>query len=163
MRFSLLRLVILTMIFCALPAEAVSPDILGYQHENLLTGEVETLERMRGKSSFLLFFQPACKWCLRQSRVLDSLLLSCPGQLNAAALGVHGSRHELKREVRKTHPDFPAYMAGEGLLNELNGIPATPIMLLADAQGAYAGSFRGFVAAEQLVRVLAENHGVVCE
>lgn len=153
---------LLLLLSCPLSALASAPDILGFQHENLRNGHTEALEGLRGETSFLLFFQPDCKWCLKQSKTLDKLLARCPGHLNAAALGVHASRHELKKELRRLRPGFPAYKTGEGMLNELQGVPATPVMLLADAQGRFARSFRGYVSEDELADILKTQHNISC-
>lgn len=155
-------LTILTTILWTLPAIASASDILGYEHENLSNGQLEALDALRGKSSFLLFFQPDCKWCLKQSKTLDKMLATCPRQVNAAALGVHATRHELKKELRRLRPDYPAYKTGDRMLEELQGVPATPIMLLADEHGKFVQSFRGYVPADQLAQILAEKHKVSC-
>lgn len=156
-------LAILLVLGAALTSvNASTPDILSFEHENLRNGQVEALEQLRGKTSFLLFFQPDCKWCLKQSRVLDRLLKTCPGRLNAAALGVHGSRHALKKELRRLRPGFPAYKTGVTMISELQGVPATPVMLLADERGTFTQSFRGYLPADELSRILAERHGIDC-
>lgn len=155
-------LVFLLTAASAVTAIADGPDILSFEHENLRSGQTETLDTLRGEPSFLLFFQPDCKWCLKQSRVLDRLLDSCPGKLNAAALGVHGNRHELKKELRRLRPGFSAFRTGAEMFRELQGVPATPVMLLADSAGNFKQSFRGFLPAEELTRILADQHGIHC-
>lgn len=154
--------VLLFLLSCSLPAVASAPDILGFQHENLRNGQTEALDELRGEASLLLFFQPDCKWCLKQSKTLDKLLARCPEQLNAAALGVHASRHELKKELRRLRPDYPAYKTGDGMLGELQGVPATPVMLMADAQGRFAQSFRGYVPEKELAQILKDTQDVNC-
>ena len=143
-------------------AVASSPDILVYEHENLKSGQTEALTGLRGESSFLLFFQPDCKWCLKQSRALDQLLSACPDTLNAAALGVHGNRHDLKKELRRLRPGYPAYKMGQAMINDLEGVPATPVMLLADEGGGFMQSFSGYIPAAELAAFLDEQHGVTC-
>lgn len=160
-RITRLAIVLLALAY-TLPAAASSPDLLGFQHENLRSGQTEALDELRGEASFLLFFQPNCKWCLKQSKILDKLLARCPGQLNAAALGVHANRHELKKELRRLRPDYPAYRTGAGLLNALQGVPATPVMLLADEEGRFAQSFRGYVPEEELAGILSRHHEIEC-
>jgi len=155
-------LTVLLALAWLIPAAAKSPDILAYEHENLKSGKTETLNAMRGESSFLLFFQPDCKWCLKQSQALDKLLSACPNKLNAVALGVHASRHELKKELRRLRPDYPAYKTGDGMLADLAGVPATPVMLLADERGGFVQSFRGYIPPAQLAVILDDNHGVRC-
>ncbi len=149
-------------LLCSLPAAASAPDILGFQHENLRNGQTEALDGLRGEASFLLFFQPDCKWCLKQSRTLDKLLARCPDRLNAAALGVHASRHELKKELQRLRPDYPAYKTGNVMLSELQGVPATPVMLLTDQDGRFAQSFRGYVPEDELAEILKDQHKILC-
>jgi len=144
-------------------AGAGQPDLLRFEHENLRTGKVEALDGLRGKAALLLFFGPSCSWCLKQSRTLVSMLDTCPLQLDAAALGVHGSRHELKAELRRLRPDFGAYMTGRKMLAELNGVPATPVMLLADRAGRFTQYFTGYIPEDDLIRILADDHGIRCE
>ena len=144
-------------------AAAESPDLLRFEHENLRTGETEALDDLRGQASLLLFFQPDCAWCLRQTRVIDKMLETCPHALNAAALGVHGERHQLKAELRRLRPGFPAYKTGRKMIAELQGVPATPVMLLADSSGRFSQFFSGYIPRDRLESILAESHGLRCE
>ncbi len=155
-------LTLATLLQAPVPAAASAPDLLNYQHENLATGELQALEPMRGKASLLLFFQPDCDWCFRQTRVINGLLESCPDTLGAAALGVHGNRLELKRELKRMRPQFSAYKTGKIMQQELNGVPATPVMLLTDSQGLFLQVFTGYIPGDQLNKHLGNLLGAEC-
>lgn len=141
---------------------ANSLDILVYEHENLRSGQVEALDSLRGKPSLLLFFQPGCKWCYRQARGLEQLQEVCPDRINVAALGVFGNRHELKKELKRLRPAFPAFKAGKDMLSDLDGVPATPVMLLADHNGGFKEVFSGYIPKEDLQEYLEANSGIDC-
>jgi hypothetical protein len=54
-------------------------------------------------------------------------------------------------------------MTGQDMLAELKGVPVTPVMLLADKSGNFAGSFRGYVPVAELAWSLVKNHGINCK
>jgi hypothetical protein len=109
----------------------------------------------------LMLFEPACGWCLRQSRAINTLLGECP-QLAAVAVGVDGSRRDLRDSVRRYRADFPAFEASAELLGALGDIEGTPFTLIADAGGLPLGWLRGYVPAPRLRASLEQFDATLC-
>lgn len=120
----------------ALPVRAEDIGLLHYPVIDLRTGETGTLESFRGAPTVLLVFEPGCRFCARQSRILNAMLDECTN-LNAVAVGVNGSRRRLLDDLEMLRPAFPAFAAGDELAYDLGEIVITPVMLVADAAGNY--------------------------
>ena len=149
----------LTMTFAAdaEEAETTQPYLLGFEHRDLRTSKMSDLESLAGKPVALVFFEPDCSWCFRQVKVLKQLVKRCEDAFTPVALGIHGDRRRLKKELFKLKFPYPAYVASKQLVDEMDGIPATPIMLIADERGYFAQYFRGLTKAEALEPYLCSS------
>lgn len=134
--------------------EAEAPQLLGYEHKNLRSGEVTDLTALKGKPVAMMFFEPDCSWCIKQARLFAGLQEQCQQQFSTVLLGVHGKQIALKRTLFDLGVKLPAYQASKALLHDMGGIPATPIMLITDEQGRYRRYFRGMTEQEQLTPLL---------
>jgi len=131
----------------ALAAEP--PSLLEFELKSLGAPERHDLQRFHGQQMVMMFFQPECNWCYRQVQALNDLQSSC-STTRFVAVGVNGDRQRLRKEVRRLRPEFPAYQASPELLHSLGGLPATPFMLLGDADGQFVDWMRGYIPAERL-------------
>ena len=137
-------------------------SLLEFELKSLTEPEVHALTRYQGKPLLMLFFQPDCNWCLRQVRAINELSDQCNGAFAAVAVGVRSSRGQLRKELRRLRPAFPAYEASPSLLEALGGVDSTPVMLLGDANGDFVTWMRGFLDTERLQTVLTEASLVHC-
>ena len=135
-------------------ADSSAPQLLGFEHKNLRSGEVTDLSQLSGKPVAMMFFEPDCSWCVKQARILDSLKQQCQGSFTPVMLGVHGNRMALKRVLFDLGVKLPAYKASKSLVRKMGGIPATPIMLVTDELGRYRRYFRGMTGPDKLKPLL---------
>lgn len=149
------RPAILLSLLLSLCAQGQGASVLDYELRSLDALQSQQLAGYAGKPVVMLFFQPDCSWCLRQVRTLNELSGQCPGQFQALAIGVNGDRRQLKAELRRLRPDFPAFQASPALLEDIGGVPATPFSLLGDDQGSVQGWLRGYIPADKLVASLS--------
>ena len=98
----------------------------------------------------MTFFQPDCGWCLRQARALNRLHQTCGADISLLAVGVHGSRRELKQELRRLRPRYAAYQASAALLASLGGAPPTPFSLVAGRDGRFLAWMQGYLPPEEV-------------
>ena len=140
----------------AVHAAGGQASLLEFELKSLHEPVVHSLSRYQGKPVLMLFFQPDCNWCLRQVRAINELNEQCEGGFEAVAVGVRGSRGELRKELRRIRPDFPAYQASPRLLEALGGVETTPLMLVGDDEGDLVTWLRGFIATDRLHVVLDE-------
>src|SRR5210317_819288 len=77
------------------PVMAVDIDLMHYAVADLQTGESTSLEQFRGKPTILLIFEPGCRYCARQARILNGMLDNC-SDFQAVAIGLNGSRRNLR-------------------------------------------------------------------
>ncbi|WP_051252580.1 TlpA family protein disulfide reductase [Ferrimonas kyonanensis] len=138
-------------------ASSEAPQLLEFEHRNLRSGEVTDLTHLAGQPVVMMFFEPDCSWCIKQARILDKLQQQQHNSFIPVMLGVHGNRLALKRALFDLGVSLPAYQASRALEREMGGIPATPILLVADKQGHYLRYFRGLTTPEQLIPLLSST------
>jgi hypothetical protein len=92
-----------------------------------------------------MFFEPECPWCIKQAGVLRKLYQDCGQPIHPVALGVNGDSLALKRALFRLNFPFEAYRAPPKLLQEMGGIPGTPILLLLNAEGELFKGYRGYI------------------
>ena len=141
---------------------AGAPSLLDYALKRLDAPEVESLRQFEGKPVLMMFFEPECSWCFRQVRTLNAMGQRCTSGFQALAVGVNGNRSDLKKELRRLRPDFPAFEASPALLEALDGVPATPFTLIGDAKGDYLNWTRGYLPEADLEIFLAGQGIQVC-
>lgn len=138
---------------------------------DLRTGERRHIVPERDALTLLFLFEPQCRWCIAQSRELRALLspdMSSGGhpaseppsaaqpmrRLQLVALGVNGDRSALLDMLWRLKWQGPAFAATPGLLQQLGGVPATPLLVLLDSDGGYVAHFRGLTRASTLYPLL---------
>ncbi|MEC4726130.1 thioredoxin family protein [Shewanella sp. D64] len=148
------------------PTKAAEPDLgpqlLAYQHENLTSHKVENLQKLKGKPTLMMFFEPQCSWCFKQGKAFNRLLQQCPTAVNIVALGSHGDKVTLRRELWRMKLNFPGYLVGKTMMGELGALPATPMTLITDENGNLSGYLRGYIKLEQLLPLLRTKFGLQC-
>ena len=145
-----LALAISALLPLGLACGAEGPSLLDFELRSLERPEVHSLQQYQGKPIVMVFFKPDCNWCLKQIRSIRELRERCHGELTAIAIGVSGTRPELRKELRRLRPGFPAYQASPELIESLGGVVATPMSLLGDSDGAFVNWARGYLAEEAL-------------
>ncbi len=156
----LLHLALLTAL--SGPANALAAGSpLDFRLEALRSGATETLDRLTGKPTFLVFFEPRCRWCAKQIEALQALREGCSKRFRAVAIGVHGDRAGYRRFLRRAEVELPAYRASPQLVAAIGGVPATPYSLFLEADGTPSHRLRGAIPAPKLRQWLADE-GVAC-
>lgn len=142
--------------FCILACSSAiggdSASLLDFTLKNLREPEFHTLTKYEGKPVLVTFFQPECNWCAKQVRAINKLQEQC--DIEAILIGVGGNRVELRRELRRLRPAFPAYQASPELIEALGGVPATPVTLFGDAEGNFLNWSRGFLPGQKLQELM---------
>lgn len=138
------------------PTEA-GPDLLGYRLKSVAGDEQHDLVRYRGRFLLILVFEPDCAWCARQAEAIDAVLRECP-EAGAIGVGVNARRASLRRSAHRMALRWPAYEASPSFVRSLGGPPATPVTLIADAEGRYVEHSAGFRDAGSLLEAL-ESRG----
>ena len=133
----------------AVAANITAPSLLEFELRSLAEPEVHSLERYKGRPVLLVFFQPDCNWCLKQFRVVNELSNQCDN-FEAIAIGIHGNRSDLRKELRRLRPSFPAYQASPRLIDTLGDLITTPLSLLGDRDGNFVNWIRGYADQDQL-------------
>ena len=110
----------------------------------------------------MVFFQPECTWCLRQFKAINDLAESCSQSFEAVAVGFRGNRNELRKELRRLRPQFPAYQASPRLLDSVGDIEATPLILVGDSDGGLVTWMRGYIPRDQLLEALNQAGALAC-
>lgn len=148
----------------ALPALYASAevDILSYVLRDLrTTEEVVSLSDYRGSISVLMFFQPECEYCVRQTRVLNRLAEECPG-LQPVGIGINGNRANLQREMRQMRADFPVAQINAAFEADIGEVIGTPLLLLSDHDGMLVTWLRGYQSSDSLRALIAKIDAATC-
>ena len=135
-------------------------NLLDFELKSLLQPEYHALGRYEGRPLVMVFFQPECNWCAKQVRAINELRERC--DFEAIAVGVGGTRAELRKELRRIRPDFPAYQASPRLIEAMGGVLATPMTLLGDADGAFLNWSRGFLSGGKLQQLMQTSGQTAC-
>ncbi|MCL2913552.1 redoxin domain-containing protein [Shewanella corallii] len=159
----LLSLTVLILMLGAIAPRAVALELLGFEHQSLSDGSISNLKHLKGKPTLLMFYEPDCPWCFKQGRAFNKLLSHCGEELQIVALGTHGDKASLKRELWKMKPDFPGFIAGQEMINSVGNLPATPMTLVADSNGEFISYMRGYIKLETLEPLLKKQLGLICK
>lgn len=133
----------------ALLSAPLAASMYDFRHQDLRTGQIQTLAGYRGHDTLLLFFEPQCRWCARQAKVLQQLKQQCPN-LKQVAMGINGNLPALRQALFSLGISSRGFKPDPAMLVQLGGIPATPVMLVMNAQGQLVSGFRGFVPLAKL-------------
>ena len=150
----------LLLTLASVPALA-AVDMLSYLLRDLRTTDDIDLESYRGKISLLMFFEPDCEYCLREARVLNTLLADCPG-LQPVAIGINGSRSALQQHMRRMRADFPVLQINEQFQDDIGEVIGTPLLLLSDHDGALVTWLRGYQSESVLRELIARIDPETC-
>lgn len=135
-------------------------DLLDYQLKDLKSVETHDLEQYRGATVLMIFFQPDCPFCVKQSKVINEILAECP-DFQAIGVGVNGSRSDLQLEAREMRSEYPTYEISPALQAEVGKVVGTPLMLIGNKQGLFTEHLQGYQQIDALIPVLGEA-GLVC-
>lgn len=145
----------------ASPASAADDiDLLKYELRDLQSEQLQRLDQFRGKTTLVMFFEPECPFCFKQTKILNGIQREC-ADFQAIGVGVNGSRRDLQEEIRHLDPSFPAYQVNAELQKEVGKVEGTPMMLVADKNGLYSSHLRGYQQLDTLLPVLAKA-GLEC-
>lgn len=107
-------------------------------------------------TAIVLFFEPDCSWCFKQSKVFNKHLKRCNPATQFIGIGVNGTRQELKKEAWKFKAQFPLYMASPDLLQAIGSIPATPLTLILNKQGEVLANIKGYLPFDKWQQTLRQ-------
>lgn len=130
---------------------AYGQSLLDYEQLSLDGQGAQNLRTLAGKPSLILFFEPDCPWCYKQTKVFNRLYAACHEHLNVVGLGVNGKQSALKKEAWRLKARFPLFMAGHGLVKAMGGVSATPLTLVLNQKGALQSHAQGYLSAKKLI------------
>lgn len=116
-------------------------------------------------STVVLFFEPDCSWCFKQSKVFNQYLEHCMPKVQFIGIGVNGNRQQLKKTAWKMKTQFPLYMASPDLLNATGKIPSTPLTLILNKQGNVLAHAKGYLPFKKWKATLSQytNSSINCQ
>lgn len=155
-----LSVILLSLCLLLLSVFAQSTDLHTYGLKPL-DGHTHSFESLRGDIDVLMFFEPECTWCFKQTRVLNQLQKECPN-FRAAAIGINGSRRDLKKELQRQRPDFPAFQINKALLSDIGEIHGTPLVMFLDEKGQFISYSRGYQKQPKLTALLDQYSPDYC-
>ena len=155
----LLIIKLLPMLFMLLASSLEASGLYQYPAINLDNGETVELTAA-DQFSVAIFFEPACGWCAKQTKVFNQYLKRCGDGVNYLGLGVNGNRQQLKKTAWRLRAKYPVYMAGPALLEAIGEVSATPLTLILDPSGNVLAHARGYLPFNKWQAMLAEHTGV---
>ncbi len=123
---------------------------------SLTDGEQYRLQDYQGKILLVSVFEPECSWCYKQMKVFNRITRECNGHLQPLAVGIHGQKLALRKEVRRVQAQFPTLQASPSWLKTVGEIPATPWNLVIDEQGELVAKVRGYVEFEKIKKAFPQ-------
>ena len=118
--------------------------LFDYPVININTNEAVSLS-LDTRPVVVLFFEPDCSWCFKQSKVYSRLAKRCQSEVQFIGLGVNGSRQAIKKEAWHLQAAFPLYMASRPMLDAIGSVDSTPLSVLLNSQQQIAGKARGYL------------------
>jgi thiol-disulfide isomerase/thioredoxin len=112
--------------------------------KSLQKPETVPFAQYKNRQILLSFFEPECSWCYRQILALDKLQKKCGNNIQVILMGIHGTRQELQRDLRRAKTNLPAYEANQALLNFTGDIDATPMTFIINTHGTITHKVRGY-------------------
>lgn len=98
---------------------------------------------------FITFFEPDCSWCLKQMQALDELQKN-KMQYKVVAVGIQGSRFELKQWAARANTNLPIARITPQIGRQTGSPRVTPTTLVFDTKGNFVTKFVGFQAASDI-------------
>jgi thioredoxin-related protein len=154
----------LLLIICLLAVPKVSAEtVFSYPVLDLHSAEPQRLSTA-GQLNVVLFFEPNCSWCFKQTKVFNQYLQQCGRQSHFVGLGVNANRQALKKTAWQLQADFPMYMASPELIDATGKIASTPLTLVLDAKGNIVAHVKGYINAEKWRQLLKQHasHAINC-
>jgi thioredoxin-related protein len=111
-----------------------------------------------GQLSVVLFFEPNCSWCFKQTKVFNQYIKQCNTPIHFIGIGVNAKRQALKTTAWKLKADFPLYMASSQLLSDMGKVDSTPLTLLLDSKGNILTHIKGYINQDKWRLLVGKNH-----
>lgn len=127
-----------------------------YPLVDLATGDQQQLT-LNKSPSVILFFEPDCPWCFKQSKVFNRYLANCSAYVDIIGIGVNGNRQQLKKEAWRLKASFPLYMASAELLASTGKITSTPLLLILNDSGTIIAHRRGYADFENFESLIQQH------
>ena len=143
------------VLFALFSTKSFAVDLFDYQLKDLKSVETHNLDQYRGDTFLMIFFQPDCPFCVKQSKVINEIQAKC-SDFQAIGVGVNGSRNDLQEEARKMRANYPTYEVSASLQAEVGKVVGTPLMLVANKQGIFTRHLQGYQKMDSLIPVLGE-------
>lgn len=105
-----------------------------------LAGQTFKLSDLRGKPLIVEFWAPWCPPCIETMKWLKSV---DPKTAHVVALAVESERPAVNRLVEQMKPAGRIAMASPEIVKAMGGIPAVPLLFLADRNGKVVRVFYG--------------------
>ena len=136
-----------------------APNVFAIEHslsqlKSLQPGNIAAIENYAEVSTIAMLYQPGCKWCKKQGKLLANIQKSCGAHANIALVGADGNTQKLKRELRHFDKNLPAFEANKKFLRKIKGIEAFPTTVVFDKKGKLIAKKRGYIEPQKLAQVL---------
>ena len=152
----------LFLVLLLFPATLWGKGFFEYSQVDLGSAEAVQLTSNQSELYVVLFFEPNCSWCFKQTQVLNQYLRHCSNAVQIYGLGVNGNRQELKAESWRLRARFPLYMASDELIADLGKVDATPLTILFDDQGQVVTYVKGYLPYKKWLSFLKGKVGASC-
>lgn len=147
----------LLLSLCLVTVQHVSAETFySYPVIDLGSGESQSLSPKQ-PLNVVLFFEPNCSWCFKQSKVFNHYQKHCSPHVHFIGLGVNANRQALKQAAWKLNTNFPLYMASPKLLEATGKITSTPLTIVFDIKGNILAHIRGYVSANKWHQLMQQH------
>lgn len=133
-----------------------STELNKLQLKSLIANNGRTVNNNENLSTIAMIYQPGCKWCKKQGKLLAKLQRVCSQHANVAIIGAYGNTQKLRRELRHFDKSLPAFEANKQFLRKIQGIAAFPTTVIFDQKGKLIAKKRGYIQPQKLAQVMAE-------
>nr|WP_280954585.1 thioredoxin fold domain-containing protein [Shewanella sp. WXL01] len=128
-----------------------------------LRGSSSAVSYDNSKPTVLMFFQPDCRWCKKQGKVMAKLLEQCGNKIHFNLVGDKGSRTKLKRELRHFADALPAQQNSKLFARKSGGVIGYPTTLVLDTNGEVLAKKRGAIEEAKLIKLASQLSDGECE
>ena len=149
-------LILIVIFFLMFVPRVIASSFFTYPVVDLNTAESLQLNG-EDQLSVVIFFEPNCSWCFKQTKIFNQYIKQCNTQANFIGLGVNAKRTALKKAAWKMKADFPVYMASDELLSATGKLPSTPLTLILDAKGRVVSHVKGYLNFEKWYKMIQKN------
>ena len=155
-RFITMIRVFFSFILLLLAGHSAASNLFDYPVIDLSNDESQFLTPQQDVN-VVLFFEPNCSWCFKQTRVFNQYLKDCDADIQFFGIGVNGNRREIKKEIWRQRADFPMVMASRPMLTAIGEVSSTPLTLLLDKKGNIFAHVRGYLPEDQWYSFLSDK------